>query len=356
MTANRGLFVRNSGAVGTTPIEGRLVLAAMVAENAPGVPRQGLLDQRNPTPVTGHTNMSYNVGPLTVVTNRATNEGVYMFTLTGTTNVATTAAPGSNSRYDLIYVKQNDPDKGDTGNTATLAVLQGTAAASPSKPYGSLPAGAYVLAEALVQTGATATNGANVTITQVWKHTALRGVPIPIRNVAERDEITGALGMELIRLDCENWKQIHDGTGWKFDGWRRSTAPITWFMGAGTVSRQIAYIGETKPYARRVNVYGRLTVYCPSISSGREEINVVVSAAVTQVGSAQAKSRLNWGPGSSNSDVNQTASATAQNVYVGAGGDVMARIWIEVISGAVSLTPSAGTYSELYFDYIPEND
>ncbi|KUM41192.1 hypothetical protein [Arthrobacter sp. EPSL27] len=222
MTANRGLFVRNNGAVGTTPIEGRLVLGSLVAENSPGVPRQGLLDQRNATPVTGTANMSYNVAAITPVLNRATNEGVYMFTLTGTTNVATTAAPGTGSRYDLIYVKQNDLDKGDATNTAVLAVLQGTASTgTPTKPYASLPAGAYVLAEALVNSGATATNGAQVTITQVWRYTALRGAPIPVRNKTERDEITpGALavGVSIRRLDVslptmdaiERW----DGSKW----------------------------------------------------------------------------------------------------------------------------------------------
>jgi hypothetical protein len=124
-----------------------------------------------------------------------------MFTLSGTTNVATTAAPGSGSRWDLIYVKQNDVDKGDTTNTAVVAVLQGTSAASPTKPYASLPAGAYVLAEALVNTGAIGTNGAQVTITQVWRYTSLRGVPVPVRNTTERGEITATDRQEVFRLD-----------------------------------------------------------------------------------------------------------------------------------------------------------
>lgn len=208
MTANRGLFVRNNGTVGTTPIEGRLVLASLVAENAPGVPRQGLLDQKATVVVAGTAStspMSYDVSAITTVINRAANEGVYINTLTGTSNVATTAAPGTGSRYDLIYVKQNDTDKGDADNTAVLAVLQGTASAgTPTKPYASLPAGAYVLAEALVNTGATATNGAQVTITQVWRYTALRGNPIPVRNTTERAEITTPTnGLQVIRLDLD---------------------------------------------------------------------------------------------------------------------------------------------------------
>jgi hypothetical protein len=218
MTANRGLFVRNNGNVGTTPIEGRLVLASMLAENAPGVPRQGLLDQKVATLVTGAADWSYNIGPCTPVLNRATNEGVYLFTLTGTTNVATTAAPGTGSRWDLVYVKQNDLDKGDSVNTAVVGVVQGVAAASsPTKPTASLPTGAYVLAEVLVAAGATSTNHANVTITQTWRYTALRGAPVPVRNTTERAEITPSLWSEIARLD---WsangfaREMWNGTAW----------------------------------------------------------------------------------------------------------------------------------------------
>ncbi|CCQ44306.1 hypothetical protein ARTSIC4J27_230 [Pseudarthrobacter siccitolerans] len=218
MTVNRGLFVRNNGAVGTTPIEGRLVLASLVAENAPGVPRQGLLDQKATTVVSGTTAtspLSYSVAPCTVVLNRATNEGVYLFTLTGTTTVTTTAAPSTGARWDLIYVKQNDPDKGDANNSAVLGVHSGTAAVSPTKPTATLPAGAYVLAEALVSAGATSTSHANVTITQTWRYTAHRGHWIPVRSQAERDEITPQRDVSVRRLDqgvgvVETW----NGTAW----------------------------------------------------------------------------------------------------------------------------------------------
>lgn len=214
MTVNRGLFVRNVGTVGTTPTEGRLVLAELVAETTPGVPRQGLLDQKSATVVSGTATtspMSYDIAACTPVLNRATNEGVYIMTLTGTTNVTTTAAPGTGSRYDLIYVKQNDVDKGDASNTAVVGVLQGTASAgTPTKPYGSLPAGALVLAEALVSAGATSTNGAQVTITQVWNYTAHRGEPIPVRSAVERDVIT-TTGALVKRLD--NGDLIEEWTG-----------------------------------------------------------------------------------------------------------------------------------------------
>lgn len=216
MTANRGLFVRNVGTTGTTPIEGRLVLASLVAENSPGNPRNGLLDQKATTVVSGTATMTYSVAPCTVIVNRAAGEGVYMFTLTGTSTVATTNAPGTGSRWDLIYVKQNDPDKGDATNTAVLAVLQGTASTgTPTKPYATLPAGAYILAEAQVSAGATATNGGSVAISQVWRYTALRGAPIPVRSTTERDEITGQTGLLVKRLDFgPAYIESYNGSAW----------------------------------------------------------------------------------------------------------------------------------------------
>ncbi|WNO26040.1 minor tail protein [Arthrobacter phage Wildwest] len=251
MTANRGLFVRNLGTVGTTPIEGRLVMASLVAENSPGVPRNGLLDQRATTVVSGTASMTYSVAACNIVVNRAAGEGVYMFNLTGTTTVATTNAPGSGSRWDLIYVKQNDPDKGDANNTAVLAVLQGTSSTgTPTKPYASLPAGAYVLAEAQVSSGATATNGAQVAISQVWRYTALRGAPIPVRNTTERAEITPgslAVGVTVRRLDVsmpnldaiERWTGSAWAVPWAYaefnnNGFAVAGGLVNWDVGALT--------------------------------------------------------------------------------------------------------------------------
>lgn len=223
MPINRGLYVRNNGAVGTTPIEARLAQASLFAENSPGVPRQGLLGFALTDAVKATANMSYDLSPMTIITNRASGEGVYVFTISGgTLNQVTTAAPGTGSRYDLIYVKQNDIDKGDANNLAVVGVVQGTSSTgTPTKPYANVPAGAYVLAEARIYSGTTATNGGSNTITQVWRHTALRGNPIPVRNTTERAEITPSafeIGVQVRRLDIniptvdalERW----DGTAW----------------------------------------------------------------------------------------------------------------------------------------------
>lgn len=242
MTAVRGMYVRTTGAdpnkVGTTPVEARMALAALFAETTPQIPRSGLITKTTNNIVTGEDGMSYAVAACNPVINRATYEGVYVFSLTGSTSVATTVAPGSGSRYDLIYVKQNDPDKGDPTNLPVLGVVAGVAAAgTPTKPYASVPDGGLVLAEALVLAGATATNGASVSITQVWLHAGLKGSPIRVRNQAERDAITSPVGGQVMRLDTqmvETWQ----GTGWSYGdtGWLAPTVfgnGFTPFVGNG---------------------------------------------------------------------------------------------------------------------------
>ena len=215
MTAYRGLYVPlTADGTGTTPLEARLALAGTLAQNSPGVPREGLLRQNSETVVMGTGNMSYVVGPCSPVIARSANDGVYTMSLTGNTSISTTAAPASGSRWDLIFVKQNDASRGDGDNAPVLGVVQGIAASTPAKPYASVPEGSLVLAEAEVKVGATATNGAQVTITQMWRHTAMRGAPIPVRNTTERGEITAYLGLEIIRLDYRAMKQSYDGSRW----------------------------------------------------------------------------------------------------------------------------------------------
>lgn len=211
MTINRGLAVLAQAGVGTTPKEHRLALAGLVAENAPGVPRSGLLHQANTVVVRGTSNMTYDVLPNVPVINRATDEGIYTPTFTGTTNTATTAAPGSGSRWDLIWVKQNDTEKGDPNNLAIVGVTQGAAAGSPTKPYASVPAGALVLAEAEV--GALISGTDSASITQVWRHTVARGAAIPVRSQAEQNEISPGPGTRIRRLDLK-FDAVWNGTRW----------------------------------------------------------------------------------------------------------------------------------------------
>lgn len=221
MTATRGLFVRQTGtapnAIGTTPLEARLAIAGLLAEQSPGVPRTGLLFQSNPNLVTASTtDMSYNISSCNPAINRAVNEGLYLFTLTGTTNVTTDNAPSTGSRYDLVYVRQHDPDKGDADNLPEVGVVRGTSSTgTPTKPYSSVPAGGYVVAEAQIFSGTTSTSGGTNVITQVWKHTAARGAHIPVINQTDRDGITAFNGLAVTRLDLNGQQQVYGAGAWR---------------------------------------------------------------------------------------------------------------------------------------------
>jgi len=239
MTAHRGLFVRQTGtaptAVGTTPVEARLALAGLYAENAPGVPRQGLLAQSAVNVVIGTGTMSYDVAPINPVITRAIADGVHTPSFTGITNVLTADAPASGSRIDLIWVKQNDAEAGDADNFADLGVTQGMAAPSPSRPTASLPPGAYVIASAVVSAGALATTDATVVITQEWVHTVARGAPIPVRSTAERAVITPGDGWMVERLDTgviEMYRNGAWGSITQFPG----ASPYMVHAGTATVS------------------------------------------------------------------------------------------------------------------------
>lgn len=181
----------------------------------------GIMDVRTGVPhgpgttalVTGTSatgTMTYAIAAHHWVTSRGVNDGVYVGTTEAAQTVATTAAPGSNSRIDVIWEKQQDQYStlsADATSAPQYGVTQGTAAVSPTKP--TIPVGALELATSVVAVGATSTNGANVTITNTARLTAARGAPIPVRNTTERDALTTYPGLHVIRLDnggkLERW-------------------------------------------------------------------------------------------------------------------------------------------------------
>ncbi|WP_422934987.1 hypothetical protein [Sinomonas sp. P47F7] len=252
MTANRSLGIPVTGTgpyTGTTTVDMRLALAGLYAENAPGVPRSGVLAQAASQLVTARADgMSFDIAPCQLVISRAANEGVYNPTLTGTSSVPTAAAPVSGSRWDLVYVLQRDPGKGDADNAPALGVVNGASGATPTKPYASVPAGAYVLAEAQVFSGTTYASQSPNTLAQVWRHTAARGGVVDIRSAAERAEMTSpALGQRIARLDLAGVPlEVWDGTAWNLDRDFAAfkTTDTNWSWQGGIVRSKV--LGQTQ--------------------------------------------------------------------------------------------------------------
>lgn len=361
MTTNRGLFVPLFGtppsAVGTTPAQGRLALSGLLAENAPGAPRSGVLVPSDPILVTGSgAGMTYDVKPFPVAINRATEEGVYLFTVTGLTPAPTTAAPASGSRIDVIYVKQNDPSKGDPDNQAVVGVVQGAASGgTPAVP--AVPTGALAIAQATV--GANITTASQASIVMVYPYTAARGAVITVRSLADRNTITDpAEGQRVLRLDRNNHIQEWNGTAWVW-----VSAPERYQMDGSTfsttsnqVSKAIGLLSAapTRTYATKVRVNGRATVTSAAISGGVLQVRVAVSANLGVVTNAQGKSRLSF---TSPGNYTQTAQAETNWIAIAANATPQPRIWIEVVSGEVnhSATNNAAE-GHLWAEVLPADD
>lgn len=212
MTIQPAEGVYGNGAGVTTPIAHRLAQAGGITKTSGIAIRPGLFWGGSATIVTGTANMSYNVAAFTAAATRGGTGGAYTFANDGTVNVATTAAPGSNSRYDVVYAWQRDYAIDGSNSTPVIGVVQGTAASSPSVPSLSSFPGAIELARILVPSGVTATNS-GTTITQTAPFTASAGGVVPVRNLTERDAGTWLESQVVwdISTDIE-W--THDGSTW----------------------------------------------------------------------------------------------------------------------------------------------
>jgi hypothetical protein len=364
MAGSKGLFVRQNGAVGTTPLEGRRAIGGMFVRNSATAPRSGLLNPPDVV-VSATPGWSYSLAPINPAINRTADEGLYVFSFEGTTTVATDPSPGADSRWDLIYVKHNDMEKGDADNLPVLGVVKGTPSSSPSKPTGSLPGGALVLAEARIYAGSTSTQDALNTLTQVFPYTALSGAPLKVRDKADRDTITTPkLGQRVIRLDRDNFVQTYTGVG--TSGWEYKDAPKRTYYAVngtnftnttGTTSRVVATaVTATKPYARRMTLGGQGTMINAALSGGaRKTVYLALSFLVSQIADVQARTAFAWGdPGAY---LISTALRPARDVLIGANVNPLGRVWVEDVSGTGSSTLSIDpSFNEYWFEEIPEAD
>lgn len=225
MTALTGWPVARDGSNnGTTPKGMRQSLGGLLAGNGSSAldVRKGVLFDGAGALVSGKANMSYDVRAFRAVLMRSTANGPVLVANDATVNVVTTAAPGSNSRIDIIYAHQHLV-AGDGGSDSDvvleIGVAQGTAAASPSAP--SIPSGALELARVTVTSGTTATSSLTISQTHPW--TVPNGAPIPVRNNTERSALTAFDGLivnhlgddELQRYDGSSWVSVGGSdTGW----------------------------------------------------------------------------------------------------------------------------------------------
>jgi len=323
MAGRRGLFVRKDATAGTGPQDARLALAGLLTPAGPLGVVPGVLSG---CAVTGTSGWAYEVGAGHYVTTRGASDGAVLAAVDGPTATdagAVGVAPASGSRWDLIWVRQRDVDAGDSDSKSVVGVTSGTSGGSPSKPYGSVPAGALVLAEAQVASGATQTSHANVTITNVAPWVAARGGIIPVPNVAARQALaaasapTSARPLYVDRADAPLGSRLEvtaDGVTFvPVVGSTLLTATpsgATFGGGGGTLGITSAIAVESQPFARRIRL--DFAGMPSTLSSGFCE--VTLRRGSTGVRSSRPSSANSTASGSYTEDLAAGQSASYQLV------------------------------------------
>lgn len=174
MALTRSPGVRGETAVnGATPQDMRRALKALLIGATPGVLKDCV--------VTGTASWQYAVGGGFLTTQRSSTDGFNVFsndaqlTITQADDGSSLAAPGSNSRIDIIYALHNDIDQGDADSLPVFAVRKGNPAGIPTPP--TLPTGAIELARKVVASvDANTAAGAAVSIaSKTWSTAADTG-------------------------------------------------------------------------------------------------------------------------------------------------------------------------------------
>lgn len=214
MPAIKGLGTTGLSGGTVTPLDHKLAQSGLIAKTGAGsnLIRPGLFYDGVTNIVLGKANMSYDVVPFTAALSRGAAAGTVLSGNPGLENVVTTAAPGSNSRIDVVYIWQREASLDGLNSDPVIGVVQGTAAVSPTVPSLAAFPGAIELARITVPAGVTATNS-GTTITQTAPFTTLQGGVLPFRSVTERAAATVAEGQLGWLLDS-NLMQRFDGTSW----------------------------------------------------------------------------------------------------------------------------------------------
>jgi hypothetical protein len=246
MTLTKG-WIRNAAA---TPLDVRRIEAASWAvqdvASRLGI-RPGIVDTIIANDLVATTaTMNVTVGAFSAVLTKGASDGAVPIANDGSVNVLIGAAPGSNSRIDVIYVKHNDDTTGDANANPIFGVAVGTAAASPTKP--SIPTGALELATLRIYAGTTATNGGSNVLTNTYQMTAPRGGVVPFRSKADLDAWTTAVpGQRASIYDVAAglakslWQW--SGVAWEYIGRAHALARASSVRNVGTAADTILTFG-----------------------------------------------------------------------------------------------------------------
>ena len=113
--------------------------------------------------VSGRSDLTYDVSAGVAVCSKGSADGKTLAYWPGGQTAAVNAGDASNPRIDLVWINAHNPKMGDSDNSVTVGVTQGTPASNPVAP--ALPAGCTLLRSMRVPANATATSSAVATDT-----------------------------------------------------------------------------------------------------------------------------------------------------------------------------------------------
>lgn len=257
---------------GLTVADERLILSGLIAKNADGTPRVGVFPAGTAPLVTGRASMAYDIAPFKAATSR-TGTGVELLANDALTTVATTAAPGANSRIDVIWVRPQFTTNADPSNVPVFGVTQGSAAGIPSKP--AIPAGALELATAEILSTTTTTSTA--VITQTAPLTAAAGGIVPVRNATELAAFVASDGT-LARDLMSN--TIHQRVAGAWSVLLRPLAPYAATI-TGLTLAQVSVSTKHQQLGKMVHVEVEITRTAAGLPTGTVSISLPVPVANT---------------------------------------------------------------------------
>jgi hypothetical protein len=156
MAVSPSLGSQFDGTNGTLPFGTRAALEGLLAGSWGNFTSGRLAGMQ----VQGASAWTYTVQPGVYAFQRAAGDGVHLIPNSAAVSVATTGAPTTGSRIDIIYVTQPDPGVAGSSSMPSLGVVQGTAGTTPSAP--ALPANSGEIARATIAAGSTSTASAPI--------------------------------------------------------------------------------------------------------------------------------------------------------------------------------------------------
>jgi hypothetical protein len=196
--------------------------------NADGTPRGGVTSPVGTNLLSSTATMNVSVGAFSAVTVR--DGGVVEMANDGPVNVLLDAPPSSQSRIDVVFVKQNDSSSTvsslDANDQAVFGVLKGTASSTPTART-DLPAGALAIGQVLIPSTATATNSGGVVITTTCSFTAASGGRVPFRTLTELQAWTNPSPRQLVTVFADSTTANIGDYVWSGTAWQRAVPKLS---------------------------------------------------------------------------------------------------------------------------------